>query len=318
MPQTYTYSISGDFPNGKVAPDSLTSEINDSSISTGVLDYINVAISAADNCDIVFDVALSAGDVTTLDGLVAAHQGDPILDVSSDGWDLSVIDDVLTSPPGSPADGDLYIVPVGALGLWNNHDTCVAEWSGSGWEFSRPTDGMAAYVEDRSDVVVYVVGTDLWTPIEEIQAVVETPTGASTPNALVRWDGTGAKKAKSSNTTLNDQDQLEDLVTVSFVAEYNNGTSSGTKNIDWNNAQKQYVTLGANTSFTFTAPPGPCNLLLRLVQDGTGGRTGSWPASVKWPGGTAPTLSNGANSEDIVSFFYNGTDYYGVASLTFS
>jgi hypothetical protein len=71
----YTYSISSDFPNQKVAPLALTNEINDSSIITS-LSHIN---TASDDCDIWFTDALSSGDETTLDGLVSAHQGDPVI-----------------------------------------------------------------------------------------------------------------------------------------------------------------------------------------------------------------------------------------------
>jgi hypothetical protein len=166
MAQTYTYSISVDFPNGKVAPDVLTDQINDSSISTGVLQYINVAISAADNCDIVFDVALSAGDVTTLDGLVAAHDGEPYLDIQSGepGWNLRVEDRNLTAPPGSPTVGLYWIVAAGATGAWAGHDDCIAGWNGTTWQYQRPTFGLAAWIFDEDIVVVYVDDTTKWDP----------------------------------------------------------------------------------------------------------------------------------------------------------
>jgi hypothetical protein len=67
----YTYSITGDFPNDAVAIEKLVVEIDDSSITTA-LDHVE---TAGDVCDIWFDDALSGGDETTLDGLVAAHDG---------------------------------------------------------------------------------------------------------------------------------------------------------------------------------------------------------------------------------------------------
>jgi len=70
----YSYSVSEDFPNGKVAPDRLTQEIQASTI-TVALDCINVN---GDNCDVWFKAELSAGEHTTLDGVVAAHSGEPI------------------------------------------------------------------------------------------------------------------------------------------------------------------------------------------------------------------------------------------------
>jgi hypothetical protein len=71
----YTYSITGDFPNQKVNLDSLTDEIEASSITTG-LDYILVK-QTQNTCDIWFVDTLSGGEETELDSVVAAHQGDP-------------------------------------------------------------------------------------------------------------------------------------------------------------------------------------------------------------------------------------------------
>jgi len=96
-------------------------------------------------------------------------------------------------------------------------------------------------------------------------------------------------------------------------------TGDGTTTIDWKLGNKFYFTFGAqNDTFTFTAPTHECNLLLVLKQDGTGGRTATWPVTVLWPAGTAPTLSTGINAIDIIAFYYDGTNYFGVSNLNFS
>lgn len=69
--QKYTYSIQDDFPNHLVATDRLLQEIAASAIVTA-LDRID---TAGDDCDVWFKVALSGGDETILDGLVAVHTG---------------------------------------------------------------------------------------------------------------------------------------------------------------------------------------------------------------------------------------------------
>jgi hypothetical protein len=74
----YTYSVSGDFPNQKVDVNRLTKEIRESAIVTA-LDYIDVS---GDDCDIWFKDALSGGDQTILDGIVAAHSGEPLPDAA--------------------------------------------------------------------------------------------------------------------------------------------------------------------------------------------------------------------------------------------
>ncbi len=104
--------------------------------------------------------------------------------------------------------------------------------------------------------------------------------------------------------------------TITFD-EVAHGAIGTTETIDWTAGQKHSVTLDENTTLTFTAPAGPCNLLLKFLQDGTGTNTVTFP-TVRWPnGGGAPTISAGANDVDIVSFYYDGTSYFGVVSQDF-
>jgi hypothetical protein len=141
--------------------------------------------------------------------------------------------------------------------------------------------------------------------------------GAGTVNAAVDVSSTigGGQTVATLNRTLN---VLTDIKSLSFSQEVNNGNSGAAKNIDWTAGPKQTVTLTANTTLTFTAPPGPCTVTLRLVQDATGGRTVTWPATVKWAGAAAPVLTAAANAVDVVSLYWNGATYYGVASLNFA
>ena len=100
-------------------------------------------------------------------------------------------------------------------------------------------------------------------------------------------------------------------VVATFPTEVaNTGT---TQTVNWNSGQKQKTTITAATGMTFTAPPGPCNLTLKIVNGGAGVIT--WPASVDWPGGTEPTWTT--TGTDICSFYYDGTTYFGMAGLAF-
>ncbi len=112
---------------------------------------------------------------------------------------------------------------------------------------------------------------------------------------------------------------ITNLKTLIFNQEFDNGNSGASHTVDWTVGAKQKITLTAATvTLTFTAPVGVGSLLLRVIQDGTGGRLITWPASVKWVGGAAPALSTAANAVDIISFYYNGTNFYGIASLNFA
>lgn len=105
--------------------------------------------------------------------------------------------------------------------------------------------------------------------------------------------------------------------TGNFVSEYSIGNSGTSKTIDWSNGNRQYITMTGNCTFTFTAPSNVTTIALRLVQDGTGSRTVTWPATVKWPSGTTPTLTTTASAVDLINCYYNGTNYYCVSGLNF-
>lgn len=105
---------------------------------------------------------------------------------------------------------------------------------------------------------------------------------------------------------------------TAYFTETDNGNSGASDTIDWTLSNKQKSTLTGNCTFTFTAPGGPCSLVLKLVQDGTGSRTATWPAAVHWSGGTAPTLTTAASKVDIITFYYDGTTYFGSSVLNFT
>lgn len=101
-------------------------------------------------------------------------------------------------------------------------------------------------------------------------------------------------------------------------SEVSNGNSGTSKTVDFSAGNKQNLTLTGNCTLTFTSPASPCSLVFKLVQDGTGGRTVVWPSSVKWSGGTAPTLTTGAGKVDLVAFYFDGTNYFGTSSLNYT
>jgi len=103
---------------------------------------------------------------------------------------------------------------------------------------------------------------------------------------------------------------------IGFVQQESTGT--GSTAIDWKLGNKYKFTFGAqNETFTFGAPSKPCNLLLMLIQDSVGSRIATWPSNVKYPNGITPTLSMNPGAVDIISFYYDGSDYYGVSTLNF-
>lgn len=79
--------------------------------------------------------------------------------------------------------------------------------------------------------------------------------------------------------------------------------------IDASLANNFRVTLGGNRTLG-----NPLNLIdgqvfnVRILQDGTGGRTLAYGSMFKFPGGTAPVLSTAANALDFMSCQYDAVD----------
>lgn len=150
-----------------------------------------------------------------------------------------------------------------------------------------------------------------------------TLTNAATGNApqLAATGGDSnidLKLAAKGTGKIAPQAQVNHGAFTAYFTETDNGNSGTADTVDWTLSNKQKSTLTGNCTFTFTAPPGPCSLVLKLVQDGTGSRTVTWPATVHWSGGTAPTLTTTINKVDIITFYWDGTTYFGASTLNYT
>lgn len=68
---------------------------------------------------------------------------------------LSVLDRDLAAPPGSPAEGDRYIVAATPTGAWTGHATHIAAFQDGAWLFYPPVEGWLAWVADENALVVF-------------------------------------------------------------------------------------------------------------------------------------------------------------------
>lgn len=107
-------------------------------------------------------------------------------------------------------------------------------------------------------------------------------------------------------------DQYNNLKKDVLLGTRNTSTLSGsgaqsivlTTSNDWD------VTLTGNATLTFSGVVTGQWFQITLIQDATGSRTVTWPSGIKWPGGTAPTLSTAANAIDTFIFKCTGSGAY--------
>lgn len=95
-----------------------------------------------------------------------------LLQLGRVGGHLIVINRTTTTPPASPADGDVYLVGTGATGAWAGKDDNVAVWdaTAAAWTFYVPKAGWLAYDAGAAEYVTY---SGAWTAL--IPAVSTPP-----------------------------------------------------------------------------------------------------------------------------------------------
>ena len=92
--------------------------------------------------------------------------------------------------------------------------------------------------------------------------------------------------------------------------------SATTSTINFNSGNIMDVVLASSTTLTLTGGTFG-TFILKLTQDAVGGRTVSWPSTVRWSGGIPPTLTTSPSKTDIISFIFDGSLYYGTYALNF-
>ncbi len=111
---------------------------------------------------------------------------------------LGVKDRDLSAPPGSPAEGDRYLVKTPGTGAFAGHDDHIASYADGGWTFYAPRAGWIAYVEDEGVLAVWDgaawsgIGGGGGGPITELQELNRLGVGTTA-------DATNPLSAKLNN-----------------------------------------------------------------------------------------------------------------------
>ena len=102
---------------------------------------------------------------------------------------------IQASPPGSPANGDRYIVATGGTGAWLGKDTNVAAYQDGAWNFYPPRVGWEVYVRSVQQMYAFDPYYSNWKPFE-----ISTANGAATYWALEEQEVTLSGATTSSST----------------------------------------------------------------------------------------------------------------------
>lgn len=180
-----------------------------------------------------------------------------------------------------------------ARGTYSNLNSSIADIQEG--EICYATDQDKLYVKESSSLVSTQVDLS-----SEIGSTIQA------------YDVDTAKTDVAQSFTAAQRGSITTLVDSSGTV-----VETGESSIDFS-ASNNYSLELTGTGRTF---PNPTNItagqsgVITLTQDGTGSRTiTTWGSYFKWAGGTAPTLSTGANDLDVLSYYCVSTTVI-VASL---
>ena len=126
----------------------------------------------------------------------------------------------------------------------------------------------------------------------------------------VQWVS-GGDVTLTGTQTLTNKTVEAGTFTNGYTEEVATANTSTAYTIDLANGSVQILTLTGNCTFTFPTATAGRSFILILKQDGTGSRTVTWPSAVKWPAGTAPTITSTASKADKYVFTADGTNWIG-------
>lgn len=105
--------------------------------------------------------------------------------------------DRIADPPGSPTNGQRYIIIATASGAWAGKETQIAQYVTNAWQYTVATEGMCAYVDDED--LLYIFNGTSWVPINNYALASSEPPAVSSSTSGAVGDATTVARSNHSH-----------------------------------------------------------------------------------------------------------------------
>jgi hypothetical protein len=249
--------------------------------------------------------------------------------------------EVLSDIAAAPAAGNSSILTVGTIGTGTWQGTAIAtayiaDDAITGAKIALFDDSLAAttthfLIADGTDYSSFALSGDVTCTnagvVSIADDVISSAELADACTAVTSFTAPLIEGSTSVQTPLIEYTDGDDAITIAdgglctfpqlttFSKAIKPGlkadTDGATVTFDLNEPNMHTVTLGGNRTFAISNETAGQRFIIRILQDGTGSRlVSTWFSTIKWAGGSAPTLTTTANKADVFGFIVTGTDTY--------